>query len=289
MSRCQLCGFNNQGAVEACAKCGTQMSVDAKQSQKNNRQRNFNSNNASAGQTQRTTPDPKRTQISRIRSTSESKEDLKKTRISTFKSENTGNGDLKKTQVYNPGQGSAAEKNPETNTSDSTIPISQNCLKCSYLLALGDTECPNCGTAQATENNPAAVITNKGKTVNISNINLDESKKVSEPETKIINKIQLLNQAEEVQFEIEGDQLELGRDEIDKDNLTISSESHVQFEYKDGQWFVKNTSTNKATFIQVNQEMPIHDGDKIILGNAIMTFKDVSTEEVEGEDGEKEV
>ena len=281
MSRCLLCGFNNQHTVKDCAKCGTQIGASTSQSNTNNGERNFNSNASATGPAQNPSRDLKRTQISRISSKPKGNEDLKKTRLSTFNADNTGNSDLKKTQVYNSGQTQPTKESEAPSPAQSDTPVAQNCLKCSYLLAEGDTECPNCGTTQAKQENPAAVITNKGKTVNISNINLDESKNVSEPEKKIINKIQLLNRAEEVQLEIEGAQVDIGRDAIDKDNLTISSESHVQFEYRDGQWFIKNTSTNKATFIQVNQEMPINDGDKIILGNAIMTFKDASTEEEE--------
>lgn len=283
MSRCQLCGFNNQNAVDTCAKCGTSVGAENNQFSKGNREGNINSNASNVGPAQNDPRDLKRTQISRLNTNAGGNEDLKKTRLSTFKPDNSNNADLKKTQVYNAGKAAPIKEDNSPNTPDSDTMSPQNCMKCSYLLAEGDLECPNCGTEQTKQENPAAVITNKGKTVNIANINLDESEKVSVPEKKIIHKIQLLNREEEVQTEVEGETIEIGRDGIDKDNLTISSESHVQFECKDGQWYIKNTSTNNATFVQVNQQMPINDGDKIILGNAIMTFKDASAEEIEEE------
>jgi hypothetical protein len=63
-----------------------------------------------------------------------------------------------------------------------------------------------------------------------------------------------------------GDQV-LKRDMINPDDMGLSSNGHVQFvKDKNGEWYISDVSSNKATFIQVQGKMPVPQETIVLLG-----------------------
>jgi len=90
----------------------------------------------------------------------------------------------------------------------------------------------------------------------------------STPEFKLISN----NGKDTLSFK--GNMITLNRSKLDPDNRSISSEAHVEITSKNGQWYIKDVSTNGLTYIQVKKEaMPIQPGDMIILGNKLFKFE----------------
>lgn len=65
--------------------------------------------------------------------------------------------------------------------------------------------------------------------------------------------------------------VELTRNLLEKDNDTISRQQ-ATLVYKEGSWWIENRSEKKSTFIQVNGQLKLSDGDELILGNALFRF-----------------
>jgi hypothetical protein len=65
----------------------------------------------------------------------------------------------------------------------------------------------------------------------------------------------------------------LNRDNLDPGNISISAKEHANIEFQDGNWYLTDISSNKATFIQVMTEMQLTDKVKLILGNIIFRFE----------------
>jgi uncharacterized Zn finger protein (UPF0148 family) len=65
----------------------------------------------------------------------------------------------------------------------------------------------------------------------------------------------------------------LNRANLDPGNNSISSSRHAEFEFNNGQWFVKDFSSNESTFIQLKSEQLLENKIRIILGNKIFRFE----------------
>lgn len=140
--------------------------------------------------------------------------------------------------------------------------------------------CPNCGnkgaTAQAgTADNakpdaPAAAAAGFGaakggsKTMRLSDLTPED-----EEEPAFV----LVEERSQKSMEFEGESTTLNRENLDKDNMSLSGTEHAKIYQKDGQWFIQDRSSNGATFVQVQGEIPLENGTKILLGNKIFTFK----------------
>ena len=64
----------------------------------------------------------------------------------------------------------------------------------------------------------------------------------------------------------------LNRNNLDPGNKTITSSSQAVISSKDGRWYIKNTSSMQTTFIRVNGEQEIQDGDILLMGNKMFKF-----------------
>lgn len=65
----------------------------------------------------------------------------------------------------------------------------------------------------------------------------------------------------------------INRSTLDPGNNSISSSRHAEFEYNNGQWFVRDLSSNQSTFVQIKGEQFIENKIRIILGNKIFRFE----------------
>ncbi|MEM7104798.1 MAG: adenylate/guanylate cyclase domain-containing protein [Bacteroidota bacterium] len=135
-------------------------------------------------------------------------------------------------------------------------PQSIACPKCSYPVRKNESFCPNCGAA-------INQSSNSKKTVALGDFNIGESKP----------SFSIASDRDQKTTDFSGKEVILNRQNLDEDNMTISGEAHAKFVYKNGQWYLSDMSSNNATFIQVNGELPINDGDMIILGQKIFRFK----------------
>lgn len=147
------------------------------------------------------------------------------------------------------------------------------CPECSYPLRnqISDaTPCPNCGFkgGEKTPQEPTAK-----RTMTFSSLNFG---KISSK-----RKFTLVNEAApdmSVSAELgEVEEITLGRDELDPDNPSISGSGHIQLRESQGKWFVKDISSNGATFIQALNYHPLLEGGRLILGNRIFLFSSHAT------------
>lgn len=118
-----------------------------------------------------------------------------------------------------------------------------------------DHPCPNCG------HTGMDVQSTGTKTRKLENFNFG-----AEP-----HQIKLTEIRSNTTKSFEGEKISLGRDNLDSGNLSISTR-HADLEYKNGTWFIKDASSNQATFVQVlNGGAPISNGSKILIGNKVFT------------------
>lgn len=68
------------------------------------------------------------------------------------------------------------------------------------------------------------------------------------------------------------EEIVLGREELDPQNSSISGNGHIRLRESQGKWYVKDMSSNGATFIQASVYQTLFEGMRIILGNRIFRF-----------------
>jgi len=64
----------------------------------------------------------------------------------------------------------------------------------------------------------------------------------------------------------------LNRDKLDPGNMTITSSSQAIVQQRGGKWLIRDTSSMQTTFVKVQGEMELRDGDIILMGNKIFKF-----------------
>ena len=74
------------------------------------------------------------------------------------------------------------------------------------------------------------------------------------------------------EVELKGEYNELNRGNLDPDNFTISQKIQAVLTCKDGKWFIKDQSPYKTTYILVSEEVPLKNGDVILMGNRRFVF-----------------
>lgn len=139
--------------------------------------------------------------------------------------------------------------------------------------------CPNCGSKGASASAPSqesapanpspkgsGLADGKGaaKTMMLSDLTPEEEEKPG---------FALVEERSQEQLVFDGEETTLKRDVLDADNMSISGTAHASIKLKDGKWTIQDLSSNGATFIQVKGEVELNDGDKILIGNKIYTFK----------------
>lgn len=241
MLRCNTCGYINDEHAETCVKCGAALH-DAKKTV---------DNPTNSGGFPTTSGDPLAHQK---------------------RSQKTVKGAIPD-QPYldNPRNQSSSNplQNEETNS----------CSNCRYPLRAHQNICPNCGfdNAPKSENDlhstkdfdddtqDDAPIEPRHKTI------LDPWEVTDIGESK---KFTLVTDKGKTTLDFEGEEVSLNRDNLDANNKSISGGQHAKIEYENGQWYIKDQSSNGFTFIQVRDRMPIQSGDMIIMGNKLFVFKE---------------
>jgi hypothetical protein len=70
-----------------------------------------------------------------------------------------------------------------------------------------------------------------------------------------------------------GASVQLTRELLDPGDKTLSSSAHASVEFAGNQWFIRNLSSNGATFVQITRDYPLEHGDHILFGSAVFRFE----------------
>ncbi|MCD8208051.1 MAG: zinc ribbon domain-containing protein [Bacteroidales bacterium] len=70
-----------------------------------------------------------------------------------------------------------------------------------------------------------------------------------------------------------GEVIVLSRSNTDANNNSITSNEQAVLTHKDGEWYIENRSDLRSTFIRVNGQVKLNNGDIIVLGNREFEFK----------------
>lgn len=65
---------------------------------------------------------------------------------------------------------------------------------------------------------------------------------------------------------------ELNRTNLDPTNNTISQKLQAIISHKGDKWYIKDQSSYKTTFVLASEDVPLNDGDIILLGNKRFIF-----------------
>jgi hypothetical protein len=150
------------------------------------------------------------------------------------------------TPLGDPNVGQRIQKQPDSEK--------RPCPSCGYLVTFHEQKCPQCGY-EFGKSRSTVIDFPKGQSGGfiLKGVNSD---------------------IKELHFNEH--QVVLNRDKIDKFDSSISTEKHVEITHRDGRWFLKDVSSNGATFIQVKGEVEITDGSLIKLGHfKIFQFKSI--------------
>ena len=74
------------------------------------------------------------------------------------------------------------------------------------------------------------------------------------------------------EVELKGEFNELNRGNLEPDNFTISQKVQAIMTCKDGKWYIKDQSPYKTTFVLASEEVPLKNGDVILMGNRRFVF-----------------
>ncbi len=245
MLRCNTCGYINDEATVSCAKCGANLQ-DAKK--------------VIRASSSRSIPHTTTGSVEQIAHQRKSKQ--------TVKGKTTDQPFLDNTRK--PESLSAQGENNDL-----------SCQSCRYPLRPHQLICPNCGFDNAVDHN-----TNQQEDLHATQ-GFDETEDGPiEPRHKTIldpwevtdigesKKFELVTDKGKTVIPFEGEEVILNRQNLDNQNKSISGNQHAQIEYKDGQWYIQDQSSNGFTFIQVRGRTPIQSGDMIIVGNKLFVFRE---------------
>ncbi|WP_299458724.1 FHA domain-containing protein [uncultured Microscilla sp.] len=241
MLRCNTCGYINDEHAKNCAKCGAALN-DAKKT----------INNSSAqGFLPTTGSDPLAYQ---------------KPSQKTVKG-----GEPDQPYLDNPKneQKQQAQQEDQAN----------GCSNCRYPLRAHQNICPNCGFDNAATNATDLHSTKGFDETDEENAPVEPRHKTILDPWEVTNigdskKFSLVTDKGKTTLNFEGEEVALNRQNLDVNNKSISGEQHAKIEYENGQWYIKDQSSNGFTFIQVRDRVPIQPGDMIIMGNKLFVFKE---------------
>lgn len=251
MLRCNECGYSNAADQTACAKCGSKLDASG----------------ASASAAKSPVSDAAKT----VAGGASSAPPVDNTPQVGHK---TVMGQASNMPAWD--QPAAANKT----STDSNI----KCPSCGFYplrtaVSAAD-PCPNCGekgnaaASAPADVSPAAsdrsagsgLAASKGaaKTMMLSDLTPEEEEKPG---------FALIEERSQEQLVFDGEETTLKRELLDADNMSISGTAHASIKLQDGKWTIEDLSSNGATFIQVKGAIELTDGDKILIGNKIYTFK----------------
>ena len=73
-------------------------------------------------------------------------------------------------------------------------------------------------------------------------------------------------------LELKGEYVELKRGNLEPENYTISQKLQAVLTSRNGKWFIKDQSAFKTTYVLATEEVPLKNGDVILMGNRRFVF-----------------
>lgn len=131
----------------------------------------------------------------------------------------------------------------------------QQCQKCNYPLRPEHAHCPQCGS-KVGDNKSDDRVTDVLGSYKTANSN------------KAILKAVSLNQVSVNDIELNQPITILNRDMVDPNDRSISISEHCRITNENGRWFIENTASNKALFLQVNSKTELTDDLIVLIGNS---------------------
>lgn len=71
-----------------------------------------------------------------------------------------------------------------------------------------------------------------------------------------------------------GERNELNRENLDPDNMTITSKVQAELTHKEDGWYIEDKSSQHTTLIQITSPTKLKDGDIILMGNRMFVFSE---------------
>jgi len=141
------------------------------------------------------------------------------------------------------------------------------CENCGYEAPGAPERCPKCGARLSAPEagSPPPPVGGGRKTIAIADF-----QGIGGSATP---RFELVLEKQQRTLAFEGSDVLLNRDNVDKDNPSISGAAHARLTFENGRWQITDLSSNGATFVQVNGTVPIQDGDLVILGQTVFRFK----------------
>ncbi len=141
------------------------------------------------------------------------------------------------------------------------------CIECGFPVHKDAVKCPQCGK-----------ILEKSKKENMPN---EKKKKISgtvSPWDKpkysqcFFKPIARDSEKEFQELEFSGDEVELNRDNLEKNNMTITSKVQALIKNIDGKWFIEDKSSLQTTFKLISEPVELKKGDIILIGDRKFEF-----------------
>ncbi|MBQ4408726.1 MAG: zinc ribbon domain-containing protein [Bacteroidales bacterium] len=70
----------------------------------------------------------------------------------------------------------------------------------------------------------------------------------------------------------DGDEVELNRNNLEHNNMSITSQTQAVITCEDGRFYITDKSEFKTTFVQAKDKIEIKDGDVVLMGNRMFEF-----------------
>jgi hypothetical protein len=146
-----------------------------------------------------------------------------------------------------------------------TLP--RHCPSCNYLLRIGQDTCPSCSpAASAVSDSPIAVphITSPVPSGKLTRRMEEFVPAFKGPSVRL----EPVNSPDHPVLETRDFPLKVGRQELDPKDDSISSSGHLVLYQEEGTgaWKLRNQASNKALFVQVEGDVPVHSGTVILVG-----------------------
>lgn len=153
----------------------------------------------------------------------------------------------------------------------------QQCSRCFYPNESGTNTCLQCGhTLILPANNINLEIektaSNKSPKASTMTINpwIEKPKKQAQ---FVLVSLESDGKTEKNKRSFGGEKVDLNRANLDKENITITSDVQASIVYSENGWSIENKSAMGTTFIKVNGQVGLQDGDIILMGNRLFKFK----------------
>jgi hypothetical protein len=79
----------------------------------------------------------------------------------------------------------------------------------------------------------------------------------------------------DIKFTLDNNPVELNRENLDKDNITITSKVQAELYFENGRWLLWDRSELKTTFVLAKEKTELHEGDVILMGDRKFIFSTI--------------